>query len=117
MKDIFSNYENLQKIGIGSYGAVYKAKQNILKSEVALKIIILNQLEGISSTALREISILKFINSLNHKNIVKLLDVAMNNEKIYIVMELHLMDLSRFILGKIPQNKFIPPLIEKKFLY
>lgn len=60
---------------------------------------------------------MKYINSLNHKNIVKLLDVAMNNEKIYIVMELHLMDLSRFILGKIPQNKFIPPLIEKKFLY
>ena len=117
MQSDFSNYEILQKIGIGSYGAVYKAKQNILKSEVALKIIILNQLEGISSTALREISIMKYINSLNHKNIVKLLDVAMNNEKIYIVMELHLMDLSRFILEKIPQNKFIPPLIVKKFLF
>jgi len=41
----------------------------------------------------------------------------MNNEKIYIVMELHMMDLSRFILEKIPQNKFIPPIIVKKFLF
>lgn len=53
-------YEKIDKVGEGTYGEVYRAK-DIHKNEiVALKKIKLeNEDEGVPSTALREISILK----------------------------------------------------------
>lgn len=63
-------YERIEKIGEGTYGVVYKAQNKLNKELVALKRIRLeNEDEGIPSTAMREISILK---ELNHVNIVKL---------------------------------------------
>jgi serine/threonine protein kinase len=57
------------KIGEGAYGAVYKAREISTKRYVALKITKFSvDDEGIPSTALREISILK---SLNNEYIVK----------------------------------------------
>ena len=74
-------YEKLEKIGEGTYGYVYKARDqtsrevvdyspNInIQQVVALKKIKLeNEDEGVPSTAMREISILK---ELNHPNIVE----------------------------------------------
>lgn len=56
-------------VGEGTYGFVYKAKDKITGEFVALKKIKLEtEDEGIPSTALREISILK---ELDHVNIVK----------------------------------------------
>jgi len=53
-------YEKLERIGEGTYGVVFKARDSVTKELVALKKIKLeNEDEGVPSTALREISILK----------------------------------------------------------
>jgi serine/threonine protein kinase len=58
-----------KNIGEGTYGVVYKAKDTVTNEIVALKQIRLeNEDEGIPSTAMREISILK---ELKHPNIVE----------------------------------------------
>ena len=62
-------YDKLEKIGEGTYGYVYKARNNQTQQIVALKKIKLeNEDEGVPSTAMREISILK---ELSHPNIVE----------------------------------------------
>ena len=62
-------YEKIEKIGEGTYGYVYKARDQTTGETVALKKIKLeNEDEGVPSTAMREISILK---ELNHPNIVE----------------------------------------------
>ena len=62
-------YEKLEKVGEGTYGVVYKARDSYTKEIVALKKIRLeNEEEGMPSTAMREISLL---NELKHHNIVK----------------------------------------------
>lgn len=62
-------YEKIEKIGEGTYGYVYKARDTTNSEIVALKKIKLeNEDEGVPSTAMREISILK---ELKHPNIVE----------------------------------------------
>ena len=66
---IKDKYEKLEKIGEGTYGVVYKARDTVSKEIVALKKIRLeNEDEGMPSTAMREISLL---NELSHINIVR----------------------------------------------
>lgn len=66
-------YEKIDKIGEGTYGIVYKVKDLKTDQIVALKKIRLeNEDEGMPSTAMREIAILK---ELDHPNIVSLIDV------------------------------------------
>ena len=62
-------YARLEKIGEGTYGVVYKAKDKKTGEFLALKKIRLEaEDEGIPSTAIREISLLK---QLQHPNIVR----------------------------------------------
>ena len=62
-------YTKLEKLGEGTYGVVYKAEDRSTGGYVALKKIRLEvEDEGVPSTALREISLLK---ELRHKNIVQ----------------------------------------------
>ena len=62
-------YQRLEKIGEGTYGQVYKAKDRRTDTIIALKRIRLEaEGEGIPSTAIREISLLK---ELRHRNIVR----------------------------------------------
>ena len=62
-------YQKLEKIGEGTYGVVYKSKNRVTEEIVALKRIRLEaEDEGIPSTAIREISLLK---ELSHPNIVR----------------------------------------------
>ena len=64
-----SGYEKIEKIGEGTYGVVYKARNKTTGKLVALKKIRLDsEEEGVPSTAIREISLLK---ELKHPNIVK----------------------------------------------
>lgn len=67
---IDAKYKRIEKpLGEGTYGVVYKAKNRSTGEVVALKKIRLElEDEGVPSTALREISILK---SLYHPNIVR----------------------------------------------
>ena len=68
-RNMRDKYEKLEKIGEGTYGYVYKARDTTNSEIVALKKIKLeNEDEGVPSTAMREISILK---ELQHPNIVK----------------------------------------------
>lgn len=67
-------YEKIEKIGEGTYGYVYKARDTTNCEIVALKKIKLeNEDEGVPSTAMREISILK---ELKHPNIVDLKEIV-----------------------------------------
>lgn len=62
-------YQKLEKVGEGTYGVVHKAKDRTSGALVALKKIRLDaEDEGIPSTAIREISLLK---ELQHPNIVR----------------------------------------------
>lgn len=62
-------YEKVEKIGEGTYGVVYKARDRTTNETIALKKIRLEQEdEGVPSTAIREISLLK---EMQHGNIVK----------------------------------------------
>jgi serine/threonine protein kinase len=65
-----SNYEKLKRIGAGTYGTVYRAKEVETGELVAVKQVKLqNEKEGFPITALREIRLLQ---QLRHPNIVEL---------------------------------------------
>lgn len=63
-------YERMERVGEGTYGVVFKARDTLSQKTVALKKIKLeNEDEGVPSTAMREISILKELQP--HPNIVR----------------------------------------------
>ncbi|XP_075976427.1 cyclin-dependent kinase 2-like [Anticarsia gemmatalis] len=89
------NYSRVEKIGEGTYGVVYKAKERQTGKEIALKKIKLeNEPEGVPSTALREISVLR---GLRHPAVVQLLDVLLADNKLFLVFEFLHMDLKRLM--------------------
>lgn len=81
-------------IGSGSYATVYKAMDKKTGKTVALKKILLNEMEGMQSTALREISILK---GISHPNIIKLLHIIHQVDFLTIVFEFVEYDLMSYI--------------------
>ncbi|KAG8076614.1 hypothetical protein GUJ93_ZPchr0006g44614 [Zizania palustris] len=86
-------YEKVEKIGEGTYGVVYKAKDRQTNETIALKKIRLEQEdEGVPSIAIREISLLK---EMQHRNIVRLQDVVHNEKCIYLVFEYLDLDLKK----------------------
>ena len=58
-------------------------------------IVCCREAEGIPSTAVREISLLR---ELNHQNIVRLLDVIHAQKKLFLVFEYMDMDLKKFVI-------------------
>jgi len=85
--------QDLEKIGEGTYGVVYKAKDRVTGEIVALKKIRLEaEDEGIPSTAIREISLLK---ELQHPNIVRLFDVVHTECRLTLVFEFLDQDLKK----------------------
>lgn len=87
-------YEKLGKIGEGTYSQVYKA-QGPSGEICALKVVALEaEDEGIPSTAIREISLLK---QLQHPNIVKLCDVIHSERKLTLVFEFLEQDLKKVL--------------------
>jgi cyclin-dependent kinase 2 len=69
IQELMDQYEKVEKIGEGTYGVVYKARDKVTNETIALKKIRLEQEdEGVPSTAIREISLLK---EMQHSNIVK----------------------------------------------
>jgi len=88
-------YIKLDKIGEGTYGVVYKAKDRTSGEIIALKRILLSQEdEGIPSTAIREISLLK---ELQHPNIVRLYDVVHTENNLTLVFEYLDQDLKKYL--------------------
>lgn len=85
----------MEKIGEGTYGVVYKAKDRVTGEIIALKKIRLEaEDEGIPSTAIREISLLK---ELQHPNIVRLYDVVHTEQKLTLVFEFLDQDLKKYL--------------------
>jgi serine/threonine protein kinase len=106
-------YQKLERVGEGTYGVVYKAKDKKTQELLALKRIRLeDQAEGIPSTAIREISLLK---QLQHQNIVKLYDVVHTEKKLTLVFEFVDQDLKKH-LDLAGENGLDPAQI-KSFLY
>ncbi|KAJ3027188.1 UNVERIFIED_CONTAM: Cyclin-dependent kinase catalytic subunit [Siphonaria sp. JEL0065] len=94
-KNVGEMYEKIEKIGEGTYGVVYKARDRNNGRIVALKKIRLEtEDEGVPSTAIREISLLK---ELNHPNIVNLLDIVHNDAKLYLIFEFLDLDLKKYM--------------------
>ncbi|XP_062217017.1 cell division control protein 2 homolog isoform X2 [Phragmites australis] len=102
-------YEKVEKIGEGTYGVVYKALDKATNETIALKKIRLEQEdEGVPSTAIREISLLK---EMNHDNIVRLHDVVHSEKRIYLVFEYLDLDLKKF-MDSCPEFAKNPTLIK-----
>jgi cyclin-dependent kinase 2 len=92
------DYERTDKLGEGTYGIVFKARRLATSEVVAMKQIRLDhEEEGVPSTAIREISLLK---ELNHPNIVKLLDVKCTQNSLYLIFEFVDMDLRQHLKRK-----------------
>lgn len=90
-------YEKIEKLGEGTYGIVYKVKDFKSNKIVALKKIRLeNEDEGMPSTAMREIAILK---ELDHPNIVSLFDVIYepHEKKLHLIFEYVDYDMKKFM--------------------
>jgi len=88
-------FRRLEKLGEGTYGVVYKARDVNTGDTLALKKIRLDaEDEGIPSTAIREISLLK---QLQHPNIVRLYDVILTDQKLTLVFEFLDQDLKKYL--------------------
>jgi len=93
--EVASRYEVIEKIGEGMYGTVFKAVCLQTGDRVAIKkISILYEDDGVPSTALREISLLK---DLNNVNVIRLHDVFCNRDCLHLVFECLDMDLRVFL--------------------
>ncbi|KAL2208150.1 Pkinase-domain-containing protein [Sarocladium strictum] len=91
------NYERLEKVGEGTYGVVFRARDLLNGGRiVALKKIRLEaEDEGVPSTAIREISLLK---EMKDPNIVRLLNIFhADSHKLYLVFEFLDLDLKKYM--------------------
>ncbi|KAH8269470.1 hypothetical protein KR018_001242 [Drosophila ironensis] len=87
-------YDKMEKIGEGTYGTVFKGRNRDTMEIVALKRVRLDEDdEGVPSSALREICLLK---ELKHKNIVRLIDVLHSDKKLTLVFEHCDQDLKKY---------------------
>ncbi|KAM7346774.1 cyclin-dependent kinase 10 [Cochliomyia hominivorax] len=92
-----TEFEKLNRIGEGTYGIVYRARDTRTNEIVALKKVRMDQeKDGLPVSGLREITILK---SCKHENIVNLLDVVVGKslESIFLVMEYCEQDLASLL--------------------
>jgi len=113
MADGLDKYKKVGKLGEGTYGKVYLAQDRVTKEFVALKKMILEtEDEGIPSTAIREISLLKELS--DHSNIVKLKDVLYLKSKLYLIFEYLDQDLKQY-MDSTPN--LLDPMLVKSYLY
>ena len=95
MKSKIDKYEKLEQVGEGTYGVVHKARDIDTGEIYALKAIRLeSEDEGIPSTAIREIALLK---ELQHPNIVRLVNVLHTDKKLTLVFEFLDQDLKKLL--------------------
>jgi calcium-dependent protein kinase len=80
-------YENLQELGSGTYGVVFKVKHKMSNNLRAMKIIKKEfVMEGVNSSEIeQEINILK---NLDHPNILKVFEFFQDSENYYIITDL-----------------------------
>ena len=92
-----TEFEKLNRIGEGTYGVVYRARDTVSDEIVALKKVRMEkEKDGIPLSGLREISLLLH---LEHKNIVQLKEVVVGKhlDSIFLVMEYCEQDLASLL--------------------
>ncbi|KAH9387035.1 cyclin-dependent kinase 2 [Nematocida major] len=88
-------FQKIEKIGEGTYGVVYKAKEKTTGKIIALKKVRLrDDREGVPATTIREISLLK---DIKHPNIIALQQVVYTESKLYLVFEYAETDLKKYL--------------------
>ncbi|KAJ3299861.1 Cyclin-dependent kinase 3 [Borealophlyctis nickersoniae] len=106
-------YTKIEKVGEGTYGVVYKARDCQTGEIVALKKIRLEtEDEGVPSTAIREISLLK---ELKHSNVVRLLDIVHSDAKLYLIFEFLDLDLKKYMDSTNPHG--LDPHLIKSYMW
>lgn len=114
------NYKRTELLGQGTYGKVYKAQHLETGKIVALKKTILSSdEEGVPPTTLREVSILR---SLDSPYVVKLEEVVhtearSGNPLLFLVFEYLDHDLKQFMSTKYGKGNGIEPELAKNFCY
>ncbi|KAF2000271.1 Pkinase-domain-containing protein [Amniculicola lignicola CBS 123094] len=108
-----SSFQQLEKLGEGTYATVFKGRNRQTGELVALKEIHLDSEEGTPSTAIREISLMK---ELKHENIVLLHDVIHTENKLMLVFEYMDQDLKRYMDSRGDRGALPAPTI-KSFMY
>uniref|UniRef100_A0A336K1P0 cyclin-dependent kinase n=1 Tax=Culicoides sonorensis TaxID=179676 RepID=A0A336K1P0_CULSO len=109
MGSAIRNYEELNLIASGAYGTVYRARVTDSGDIVALKKVRIPLTdEGIPMSTLREIALLKQLESFHHPNIVKLLDVCQGQQLeregqlvLFLVFEHLEMDLAGYLASTV----------------
>ncbi|KAK9076058.1 hypothetical protein SSX86_004391 [Deinandra increscens subsp. villosa] len=141
IKTAIEGFEKLDVLGEGTYGTVYRARNRATGEIVALKKTkFLYECDGVPSTTLREISILKMLSGHPHVikyvciyiststrdliaiDLVTLMDVKQGVDKNgeivrYLVFEYMETDLRKFIKTKKENGDHIPPEIIKSLMY
>jgi negative regulator of PHO system len=108
-----SSFQQLEKLGEGTYATVFKGRNRQTGELVALKEIHLDSEEGTPSTAIREISLMK---ELKHENIVALHDVIHTENKLMLVFEYMDGDLKRY-MDTHGERGALKPTTIKSFMY
>ena len=108
-----SSFQQLEKLGEGTYATVFKGRNRQTGELVALKEIHLDSEEGTPSTAIREISLMK---ELKHENIVSLHDVIHTENKLMLVFEYMDKDLKKYMDSRSERGNLDPGTI-KSFMY
>jgi len=110
-------YQRLSKLGQGNYAKVYLATDLQTQEKVALKKMTIDHAEeGIPSTALREISLLKELSG--HANVVKLYNVhysSANSGEIYLIFEFLDQDLRMYMNNRALDAKLIKSYLRQIF--
>ena len=105
-------YQRTEKIGEGTYGVVFKAIDKQTNSIIALKKIRLeHEDEGVPSTAIREISLLK---EINHPNVIRLKDLVYGENRLYLIFDYLDHDLKKYL--ELNGGPLSPPVV-KDYLF
>jgi len=101
----------LPPIGRGGVGKVYRAKKKgAVQITHALKLISLDQFEGDSHRIRKIMKEPRILSSLNHPNIIKIIDVGRDRDAVFIVMEyVYGLDLGRVMKEIKDAGKELPP--------